>query len=166
MPKRRLTENFTLDELTFSQTASREGIDNTPSPEIQKSLLRLARFLEEVRVALGGNPLIISSGYRCAALNQRVGGSPNSAHMSGLAADFTVPAIGTVLQVCRQLEKSDLQFQQLIYEYGSWVHLAIPTANQAPARLVNSIFLGSGYLAGILSKPARVAAPQPAQALV
>ncbi|QJR15357.1 D-Ala-D-Ala carboxypeptidase family metallohydrolase [Usitatibacter palustris] len=153
MPKRRITEHFTMDELVFSQTALRLGIDNTPTAETQRNLVLLARFLEDVRALLGDSPLVISSGYRSPALNQRIGGSLNSAHMSGLAADFTVPAAGTVLQVCRVIERSGLGFEQLIHEFGGWVHLAIPPAGRAASRRVNSIFAGTGYMAGIRPKP-------------
>ena len=82
---RRLTPHFTLDELTFSQTAVRHGIDNTPTPEIVDNLLRLAERLEEVRNLLGV-PILVSSGYRSSELNALIpGASASSAHVVGLA---------------------------------------------------------------------------------
>jgi uncharacterized protein YcbK (DUF882 family) len=81
----------------ISQTAARMGIDNTPTPEILKNLRIMAAKLEEIRSLLGV-PVLVSSGYRCPALNKAVGGSKGSAHLLGLAADITAPSFGTVLQ--------------------------------------------------------------------
>lgn len=59
----KLSPNFSLEELTFSQVASRRGIDNTPSPKVKDNLERLAFFLEQVRKVFN-KPFLISSGYR------------------------------------------------------------------------------------------------------
>ena len=59
-----LSEHFTLEELTASEVAARAGIDNTPSAETMRNLLRLATGLELVRAALGNNPIHVTSGYR------------------------------------------------------------------------------------------------------
>ncbi|MDP1621191.1 MAG: D-Ala-D-Ala carboxypeptidase family metallohydrolase [Bacteroidales bacterium] len=149
----KLSEHFTQDELTFSQTAARKGIDNTPSPEILQNLKRLALELEEVRSLLGGNGIRISSGYRCNELNTQIGGSKTSAHMTGLAADFTVPAFGSVLEVAQAIAASNIQFDQLIHEYGTWVHIGLAAQGAAPRRQLLSIFKGTGYLPGIVSNP-------------
>lgn len=148
---RYLTEHFTLEEFVTSQTAVRHGIDNTPSPQVRRNLLRLAQALEEVRALLGGASLLISSGYRCPELNQRIGGAPNSAHVRGLAVDFTVPRYGTVFQVARRIASSGIAFDQLIHEYGSWVHLGIAEHDMLPRREKLSIFKGTGYLGGIVA---------------
>lgn len=118
-----LTEHFSLSELTASATAQRLGIDNHPGLEIISHLTQLAVQLERVRHALGDNPLIISSGYRCPELNQAVGGALRSAHMEGWAADFTCPAFGTPLQIVRALTAANLPFDKLIQE-GRWVHIS------------------------------------------
>lgn len=118
-----LTEHFSLAELTASATAQRLGIDNHPGLEIISHLTQLAVQLERVRHALGDNPLIISSGYRCPELNQAVGGARRSAHMEGWAADFTCPAFGTPLQIVRALTAANLPFDKLIQE-GRWVHIS------------------------------------------
>jgi len=153
MPKS-LSDHFTLEELTFSQTAARKGIDNKPSAGALKNLGRLAAALEEVRALLGGVSIVISSGYRSPELNKAVGGSKSSAHMEGLAADFTAPAAGTVLQVARKIAASDVAYDQLIYEYGNWVHIGIAQEGAEPRKQKLSIFQGTGYLGGILAKPA------------
>ena len=69
----KLSEHFTLQEMTVSQIAARRGWDNTPDADQTANLLRLAAFLEKVRVALGGKPISITSGYRCKKLNENIG---------------------------------------------------------------------------------------------
>jgi zinc D-Ala-D-Ala carboxypeptidase len=124
MPKM-LSKNFSLDELIFSQTASRKRIDNAPDAATLTNLKRLAETLEIVRSALGDTPIIISSGYRSPVLNKEVGGSSKSAHMIGLAVDFTAPRYGTVLATAKAVAKSGIIFDQVIFEYGKWVHLGL-----------------------------------------
>jgi hypothetical protein len=150
---RSLSAHFTVEELVFSQTAARKGIDNTPSAEIVDNLRTLAATLEQVREALGA-PILISSGYRSLALNRAVRGAAHSAHMLGLAADFTAPAAGSVLQVARKLAASGIAYDKLIHEYGSWVHLGLAEEGVAMERKQLSIFQGTGYIEGIVSKPA------------
>ena len=124
-----LTPHFSLSEMTDSQTAARRGIHNVPalgSPE-RANLERTAQTMEEVRTILGDKPILISSGYRSPAVNSAVGGSKSSAHMSGLAVDFSCPGFGTPLQICRKLHPHmrDLGIDQLIHEYDTWVHLGL-----------------------------------------
>jgi len=143
----RLTEHFTLEELTRSATADSRGIDNTPGSEHLPNIERLAAKLEEVR-ALLGQPMLISSGFRSAALNKAVGGSATSDHANGLAADFTAPGFGRVAQVAAAIEASGIEFDQLIYEQGSteWVHLGIGTRMR---RQVLSWSPLAGYVSGL-----------------
>lgn len=127
-----LTPHFTLEELTDSQTAARKGLKNVPpvgSPE-RANLQRTAEVMEEVRTFLGDKPVLISSGYRSPPVNAAVGGSKSSAHMSGLAIDFSCPGFGTPLQICKALEPhmKKLGVDQLIHEYGTWVHLGLTAA--------------------------------------
>ena len=120
-----LTPHFSLDELTRSDTAVRLGIDNTPSPEIVANLQMLAYGLEKVRFLLGllNRRIIISSGYRCSALNKALHGAENSAHMYGYAADFICPDFGTPLDIVKKIADSDIKFDQIIQE-GTWVHIS------------------------------------------
>jgi zinc D-Ala-D-Ala carboxypeptidase len=122
-----LSPHFSLQEMIASQTASRMGIDNTPGADDVRNLRELAGVLERVRSLLGDVPVLISSGYRCEELNEEVGGAINSAHIYGYAADFTVPAYGDPLDVCREIEPHirTLKIDQLIYEYDGWVHLGL-----------------------------------------
>lgn len=119
-----LSPHFTLDELTHSQIASRRGIDNRP-PELALSNLRniLCPGLEQVRELLG-KPILISSGYRSQRLNTAAGGSATSQHMMGLAADFTCPGFGSPFEVAHAIKQSGIEFDQLLYEFDSWVHIS------------------------------------------
>lgn len=117
-----LTQHFSLEELTFSSTAQRLNIDNTPDLGTVAHLTRLAMGLEQIR-ALLGVPMHIDSGYRCPSLNKAVGGVANSAHLDGYAADFIAPDYGTPLQIARAIAGSGIPFDQVIQE-GSWVHIS------------------------------------------
>ena len=87
-----LTENFTLEELCASPTARRLGIDNTPNPVQFENLLRLCEnVLQPLRDAVG-RPVVVTSGFRCAALNAAVGGARHSQHICGQAADLVPPS--------------------------------------------------------------------------
>ena len=119
-----LTPHFSLEEMTISQTASRLGIKNIPTADIIENLTKLAEKLELIRRFYDGKPIIISSGYRSPKLNKAVGGSPRSQHMRGQAVDFTIPGISIDTIIC-DLRETDLEFDQLIHEFNSWVHLSI-----------------------------------------
>lgn len=138
-----LTEHFTLEELTVT---SHRDIDNTPPPETVDKLRATARGLEHVRLVLGV-PVIVHSGYRCPALNDLVGGSANSQHMRGEAADFTAPKFGAPLAVCRAIEASDIRYDQLIWEV-TWVHVSF-TKDWKPRREVLTWIKGRGYSQGL-----------------
>lgn len=118
-----LTQHFALEELTFSSTAQRLGIDNTPDLGTVAHLTRLAMGLEQIR-ALLGVPMHIDSGYRCPALNKAVGGVPNSAHVDGYAADFIAPDYGSPTAIARAIAGSGIRFDQCIVEANAWVHVS------------------------------------------
>lgn len=148
---KQLTDHFSLEELTESQTAARRGIDNTPTPAILDNLTRVAQMLERVRTALGAKPILVSSGYRSPALNKAVGGASNSAHLNGLAADFTCPAFGSPQEICRKIQTSGIPFDQCIFE-DTWVHLGLAAAGQKPRQQLLTARFGSGattYSTGI-----------------
>ena len=130
----RLSENFSLEELTASETAARKGIDNTPPEDVINNLKRLAAALQEVRALLNHRAILISSGYRSPELNQAVGGSATSDHCKGLAADFICPSYGTPNDIVRAIAASDLPFKQVIREFDKWVHLSIPEEGQGPRK--------------------------------
>ena len=119
-----LSEHFTLDELTVSETAARKGLDNIPDNDALMNLRRLALFLEKVRAVLN-KPIKINSAYRSPKVNASVGGSKTSQHCLGCAADIRVGGL-TPDQVVKLVVKSDLKYDQVIREFDSWVHISIP----------------------------------------
>lgn len=143
-----LSPHFSLAELTGSQVATRQGIDNTPVPAIIANLTRLAMLLEQVR-ALVGAPITISSGYRSPALNKAVGGASNSAHVLGLAADISTNKLAPKA-LAMLIRQSGILFDQLIYE-GTWVHIGLSAG--APRRQVLTAKFAGGsvsYVTGIV----------------
>jgi len=128
-----LSPNFTIEELTASETAARNGLDNTPGPVAYQNLVRLANFLEQVKKVLGGKPIMINSAYRGPEVNKHVGGSKNSQHMVGCAADIRVPGM-TPNEVCKAIIASELQYDQLIREFDSWTHISIPNEEGSTPR--------------------------------
>ncbi|MGC1331824.1 D-Ala-D-Ala carboxypeptidase family metallohydrolase, partial [Pseudomonas sp.] len=133
-----LSEHFTLQELIESPTARKAGIDNTPDAPTIANLQRLCQLLEGARELVGA-PLLISSGYRCPALNRLIGGADNSAHVQGLAADFTVVGLPP-RQVVELIADSSLAFDQVILEFDRWVHVAVSA--RAPRRQVLTLRKG------------------------
>lgn len=121
-----LSDHFTLAEFTESYVATACGIENMPPPDILGELTKTANLLEQIRAALGGHPIHITSGYRCEALNKEVRGVSTSQHCAGQAVDFTMPSAGPPDEVCRLIVMADppIQFDQLIYERGGWVHIS------------------------------------------
>ena len=144
----KLSEHFTLEELTFSATAQRKQIDNKPPAEVLDNMKRLAAGLEEVRAALGNKPMRINSGYRSPKLNRAVGGARLSAHMAGYAADFVCPDFGSPLKIVKALAATGIQFDKLIQE-GTWVHISF--APEARRQLLTAHFgpNGTSYTAGV-----------------
>jgi zinc D-Ala-D-Ala carboxypeptidase len=128
----KLSPNFSLEELTFSQVASRRGLNNTPSDKVKDNLERLAFFLEQVR-KLFNKPLLISSGYRSREVNEAVGGSKTSQHCEGCAADFNVKGMSPNA-VVRAIVDANIPYDQVILEFDSWVHISIPTIKGATPR--------------------------------
>jgi hypothetical protein len=123
MREKRLSENFTLAELVASDTAARMGLIIEPTYEETLALTELCRtVLQPIRDALG--PVYVTSGLRPAWLNTKIGGSPNSQHMLGRAADIKI--IGRrPIEVARWIESSTIPFDQCIHEFGEWVHVSV-----------------------------------------
>lgn len=123
MTDERLSPHFTLAELTVSQAAARRGLTNKPPAAVLAILRGTAKRMEEVRALLGGHPIVISSGFRSDAVNRLVGGSKTSAHTLGWAVDFTCPGFGTPAQVAAHLARHLRGYDQIIEEFGQWVHV-------------------------------------------
>lgn len=131
-----LTPNFTLEELTH--TDHRE-LDNTPTTaekciidgkevmvNAYENLPRLANFLEQLKVILGGKPIMVNSAFRSEAVNTAVGSKNTSDHRRGCAADIRVPGM-TPDEVTRAIIASELPYAQVIREFDRWTHVAITT---------------------------------------
>ena len=118
---------FTMGEMMRSDTAARKGINNKCTKEDAERLKKLIEnVLDPLREAYG-KPIVVTSGYRCPALNKAVGGSKTSDHMIGCAADMHgTPNTKAENKRLFELVKSlDLPFDQLIDEKGfSWVHVS------------------------------------------
>ena len=116
-------KHFTLDELLHSQAAVRHGIRNDPDKAALANLHALVEHvLDPLREALG-RPVVVSSGYRSPRVNRAVGGSASSQHVLGQAADITVPGM-SVADVVAKIRALRLPFDQLIDEFGRWVHVS------------------------------------------
>lgn len=131
-----LTPHFSLEELTV--TTHRE-FDNTPTTHEKcivdgvptvinayENLPRLANFLEQLKVILGGKPIMVNSAFRSEAVNTAVGSKNTSDHRRGCAADIRVPGM-TPDEVVKAIIASELPYQQVIREFDRWTHVAITT---------------------------------------
>ena len=148
-----LSTHFTLAEFTQSDTAARMGINNDLPLELLPAATVTCELLERIRGYLCERaakpvPLLISSGWRCQALNRAVGSADTSDHLRAMAVDFRAPAYGTPLQVSQALAPlvDQLNIGQLIYEH-TWVHIS----TRRPDKLLNRILTvaGKDYVPGI-----------------
>jgi hypothetical protein len=119
-----LSPHFTLEELTSSEIAERNGWDNIPNDQELENLKRLAEFLEEVKTALGGKPVIINSAFRNKQTNDGVGSRDSSQHRLGCAADIRVPGMAPDA-VVKAIMAAGLPYDQLIREFDRWTHISI-----------------------------------------
>lgn len=123
-----LSKNFTLQEYTKSQTALRQGIDNTPNDEhLAKAKSLFENLVQKVRDNFG--PTVINSGYRGPELNAAIGGASSSQHCKGEAVDIECPGVANY-DVAKWIA-DNLNFDQLILEFAEkgipdagWVHVS------------------------------------------
>lgn len=125
--------HFALEEFLHSDTAKAHGYTNFPSWDVVDHLHRLADTMERVRTLLGNHSITLTSGFRAPDTNNAVGGAANSAHLYGLACDFVCPEFGSPEKICKHLQPHivELDIDQLIWEFDSWVHLGL---TNGPAR--------------------------------
>ena len=121
-----LSPHFTLEELTHSEVAARNGWDNSPNQEEISNLQRLAYLLEKVKEAVGGKPVMINSGFRNKQVNDAVGSKDSSQHRIGCAADIRVPGM-TPRQVVEACITASVLFDQIILEFDAWTHISVST---------------------------------------
>lgn len=120
----KLSEHFSLAEFTASQSAARRGLSNQPDAKTLANLKIAASKMEGVRRALGDRVITVSSAYRSPAVNAAVGGAKNSAHVQGWAVDFNCHGFGSPLEVAKAIQNSGIAYDQIIHEFGSWVHIS------------------------------------------
>ena len=126
--------NFSMDELTHSDTAARHGIDNTPNDNQKENLYKLAMEMEDVRELLNNKPIFCSSGFRCVELNTLIGSKKTSSHVRGLACDFTARGYANPNDIVSAIVNSDINYDQLILEYDSWVHISFCEDEETPRK--------------------------------
>jgi len=133
----RLTKHFTLDQFLVSQTATRQGIDNTPKQEHVENLVWLCKKILDPIWHWKGTG-VITSGYRSLELNKAInkgeGGSRTSQHCLGQAADFIVPGIG-IEDLFLWLCSKDLPYDQVIQEFDCWIHISYSRDKQRRQKL-------------------------------
>jgi len=126
-----MTPHFSLAELTAT---SHRQFDNTPNETETANLQRLAEFLESVKTALDGKPIMVNSAFRSKQVNDSVGSKDTSQHRIGCAADIRVPNM-TPDAVVRAIIAAGLPYDQLIREFDAWTHVSVTnTADAAPRR--------------------------------
>jgi hypothetical protein len=120
-----LSDHFSLEEATRSDTATRLGISNQPNAQQLENMKVAAIGMEKIRELLA-SPINVNSWIRLPEVNVAVGGSKVSSHMDGWAIDFVCRGFGTPLQVCKAIEKSNIKFDQMIHEFGDkgWTHIS------------------------------------------
>ena len=142
VPDRNIGPHFLLSELVASQTAVRRALSNAPSDQVIANLTELVVLLEALRTRSG--PLHVDSGYRSPAVNAAVGGVATSAHTLGSAADI-VPLQMTKRGLVASFLSLGLAFDQLIWEFGSWVHFGVRGPNGEQRKQQLMIFSGGEY---------------------
>ena len=127
----RLTEHFTFEELTKTNVAELQNKNRKQAESLKGKIIRLAEWAETLRAVIKV-PMIITSGYRCGKLNERVGGSPTSQHTKAEAIDF-IPSGLWVREAFVRLKDSGVPFGQLILERrggGFIIHAGMGTKRQ------------------------------------
>lgn len=125
----RLTNNFTLEEFIKSNTAKNKNIDNIPNLEQTENIKNIANLLQIIRDVYK-KPIHISSGFRSKELNKEVGGSVNSQHLEGSAADIYSDNNRELWDCIIELINDGLEVRQLIWEKGDeitpkWIHISV-----------------------------------------
>jgi zinc D-Ala-D-Ala carboxypeptidase len=145
----KLSEHLDLAEVTRSDSAKRKGISNMPTPEHLENFKKLAENIFEPIRKHFGVPILISSGYRSKALNTAIGGSLTSQHCTGEAIDIDMDgsANGVTNKMVFEFIKSNLNFDQLIWEFGTkdapdWVHVSFESTGKQRKQILRAVKSG------------------------
>jgi hypothetical protein len=137
--KMKISEHLSLAEVTRSEYAKRNGINNMPNPEHTENLIELAQKIFEPIRKHFNKPIYISSGYRCKALNTAIGGAKNSQHMKGEALDIDQGNRKENMEIFDFI-KNNLEFDQLINEFGyDWIHVSYNTSGKQAKQVLDAI---------------------------
>lgn len=128
-------KHFSIDELCFSATAKKNGWENTPPEESRQNLCVLVDNILDPLRDLIGCPILVSSGYRCHLLNKAVGGSKNSQHMYGQAADILVPGLPS--KYLYKMIMEHFEYDQCIL-YKDFVHVSYKESGNRHQSIVKS----------------------------
>ena len=137
-----ISKNISYKEATYSNTAKRLGIDNTPNEEQLENMKHVAENIFQPVREHFNVPIYISSFFRNDALNQAVNGSINSTHKKGEAMDLDADVYGKITNAeIFNYIKDNLEFDQLIWEFGddknpAWVHVSLSKRNNRNQILV------------------------------
>ena len=142
----KLSDNFDLSEFIRSDYAKRNGINNVPNEEQTENLQELCiHILEPLRKHFQ-IPILISSGFRCDALNAAIGGAKNSQHTMGQAVDIDHDLSANVVtnKMIFDFIIKYLQFDQAIFEFGTkenpdWVHVSYVANNKNRNQVLRAI---------------------------
>jgi zinc D-Ala-D-Ala carboxypeptidase len=135
----KLSEHLSLIEVTRSDYAKRNGIDNMPNPEHTENLIELANKIFEPLRAYINKPIHISSGYRSKELNAKIGGAKNSQHTVGQAIDIDQGDRKQNIEIFDFI-KNNLNYDQLINEFNyDWVHVSYNTNGKQAKQVLDAI---------------------------
>jgi hypothetical protein len=148
MTDQALSPHFSLKEMTYSQSAVRHGIDNSPDQAALNNLKALClNVLEPIRTLVGNKPVKVNSAYRSLRLNSLVGGSLKSEHLSGKACDFEVVGLDN-LSLAKMIVASNIPFGQLILEgydgkdpNSGWIHISFRPNEKNPRQVLTATFI-------------------------
>ena len=131
----RLSKYFTYNEMTDSDYAKRHKLDNTPNSIELERLKQTAQNMDNVRILLNV-PVIVKSGFRSLLVNRAIGSSDNSQHLKGEAVDFKTTE-HTPRQIVELIKQSNIEFDQLILEFDSWVHISFSSRNRKQVLIID-----------------------------
>ena len=131
----KITDNFSREEFTRSETAERLGIQNIPGNRERLAIVNLcAKLLQPLRDIYGG-PIHINSGYRCLALNKAVGGVPTSQHLRGEASDLSID--GKARDLLELIEEHRLPFDQaILYRKQNFLHVSLKAEGENREQII------------------------------
>lgn len=126
-----IAPNFQVFEIYYSPAAARLKINNMPDRDSYNNAVNLIKKILQPLRDYYQKKVVISSFYRCPALNEAVEGAKCSYHLYGLAADITIPGV-PIVDVMRAIKKLKLPYDRIINEYGQWVHVQMPKYGCGP----------------------------------